>query len=53
MFKELRSRSARDLMALNFPGYAIGGLSVGEPKPLMYEILAHTDRCCRRPSPAT
>ena len=34
--------SAQDLVAMDFPGYAIGGLSVGEPKPLMYEILEHT-----------
>jgi queuine tRNA-ribosyltransferase len=27
---------------MNFPGYAIGGLSVGEPKPEMMRILAHT-----------
>ncbi|PYQ47620.1 MAG: tRNA guanosine(34) transglycosylase Tgt [Acidobacteria bacterium] len=30
---DLRERSARDILALDFPGYAIGGLSVGEPKP--------------------
>jgi queuine tRNA-ribosyltransferase len=42
MFPELRSRSARILTSLNFAGYAIGGLSVGEPKPMMYEILDST-----------
>jgi queuine tRNA-ribosyltransferase len=42
MFPDLRARSARELIELNFPGYAIGGLSVGEPKELMYEILDHT-----------
>ena len=42
MFPELRKASARDLVSLDFPGYAIGGLSVGEPKPLMYEMLEHT-----------
>jgi queuine tRNA-ribosyltransferase len=42
MFPDLRARSARELIDLNFPGYAIGGLSVGEPKELMYEILDHT-----------
>ncbi|HHW91093.1 MAG TPA: tRNA guanosine(34) transglycosylase Tgt [Firmicutes bacterium] len=41
-YRDLRELSARDLVSLNFPGYAIGGLSVGEPKPLMYEILDHT-----------
>ena len=42
MFKDLRAKSARELTALNFPGYAIGGLSVGEPKQLMYEMLEET-----------
>jgi queuine tRNA-ribosyltransferase len=42
MYKDLRSQSARDLVEMDFPGYAIGGLSVGEPKPLMYELLEHT-----------
>ncbi len=42
MYKDLRSRSAAELTELDFPGYAIGGLSVGEPKPLMYEMLEHT-----------
>jgi len=42
MYKDLRTQSVTDLVDLDFPGYAIGGLSVGEPKPLMYEILAHT-----------
>jgi queuine tRNA-ribosyltransferase len=32
VFTNLRERSARELMALDFPGYAVGGLSVGEPK---------------------
>ncbi len=31
VYKELREQSARDLIALDFPGYAIGGLAVGEP----------------------
>jgi queuine tRNA-ribosyltransferase len=42
MFPELRSQSARLLTSMNFAGYAIGGLSVGEPKPMMYEILDST-----------
>lgn len=42
MYKDLRTMSVRDLVDLNFPGYAVGGLSVGEPKDLMYEILEHT-----------
>ena len=34
--------SVNDLLELDFPGYAVGGLSVGEPKDMMYEILEHT-----------
>lgn len=39
MFADLRKESAKELIDLDFPGYGIGGLSVGEPKPLMYEVL--------------
>ena len=42
MYKELRTLSANSLVELDFPGYAIGGLSVGEPKERMYEMLEHT-----------
>jgi len=35
----LRVDCARQLIELDFPGYAIGGLSVGEPPPQMYEML--------------
>lgn len=42
MYKDLRERSARDLISLGFPGYAVGGLSVGEPKAMMYEALEWT-----------
>jgi queuine tRNA-ribosyltransferase len=38
-YADLRVRSAEELMAIDFPGYGIGGLSVGEPKPDMYRIL--------------
>ncbi|MFO8112031.1 MAG: tRNA guanosine(34) transglycosylase Tgt [Desulfosalsimonadaceae bacterium] len=38
MYTDLRKRSAEELVPLDFPGYAVGGLSVGEPKNLMYEI---------------
>src|SRR5690606_28954967 len=37
-FEALRRQSAEDLVSLDFPGYAIGGLSVGEPKPVMNRI---------------
>jgi len=39
MFKDLRKRSAEEIRSLDFPGYGIGGLSVGEPKELMLEML--------------
>lgn len=39
MYPDLRKQSALDLTSLDFPGYAIGGLSVGEPKHMMYEAL--------------
>lgn len=42
MFKELRQQSACELVDMDFPGYAVGGLSVGEPKELMYEMLDYT-----------
>ncbi len=42
MYADLRSRSAQELAELALPGYAIGGLSVGEPKALMLEMAAHT-----------
>lgn len=42
VYPELRVESAKQLTQLDFPGYGIGGLSVGEPKPLMYEMLEHT-----------
>ncbi len=39
MYPDLRKQSAEEIVALDLPGYAIGGLSVGEPKELMCEIL--------------
>ena len=38
-YKDLRIESAKTLADMDFPGYGIGGLSVGEPKPIMYEML--------------
>ncbi len=38
-FPELREKSAKEMVAIDFPGYGIGGLSVGEPKEVMYEML--------------
>jgi len=42
MFSDLRRKSAEQITEFDLPGYAIGGLSVGEPKELMYEII---DNC--------
>ena len=42
MYKDLREQSAKEITAIDLPGYAIGGLSVGYPKPMMYDILEHT-----------
>lgn len=41
-FEDLRKQSARDLVSMDFPGYAIGGLSVGEPKDIMNKVLDFT-----------
>lgn len=42
MFKDLRAQSVKEITAIELPGYAIGGLSVGEPKEIMYDVLAFT-----------
>ncbi|MBL7049220.1 MAG: tRNA guanosine(34) transglycosylase Tgt [Nitrospira sp.] len=42
MYKDLRQQSAEELIAMNFEGYALGGLSVGEPKDQMYEMINHS-----------
>lgn len=41
-YEEFRKQSARDLVSMDFPGYAIGGLSVGEPKDVMNRVLEFT-----------
>ncbi len=38
-YDDLRIESAKVLTDMDFPGYGIGGLSVGEPKPIMYDML--------------
>ena len=42
MFEHLREASLAALVEMDFPGYAIGGVSVGEPKEEMQRIMAHT-----------
>ena len=41
-YKDLREKSVKDLIELDFPGYAIGGISVGEPKEEFLDILRYT-----------
>ena len=41
-YEDLREQSVKDLVAMDFPGYAIGGISVGEPKEEFLKILKHT-----------
>lgn len=51
MFKDLREISAKALVEMDFPGYAIGGLSVGEPRDLMCDILDFTTPLLPRNKP--
>ena len=41
-YEDLREKSAKDLVELNLPGYAIGGISVGEPKEEFLKMLYYT-----------
>jgi queuine tRNA-ribosyltransferase len=42
MYENLRAASAAALAEMDLPGYAIGGVSVGEPKEEMQRVMAHT-----------
>jgi queuine tRNA-ribosyltransferase len=42
MYKDLREQSAKELVNIGFEGYAIGGLSVGEPEQQMFDVLDWT-----------
>jgi len=42
VYPDLREQSARELLALDFPGYAVGGLSVGEDPSVTLRLAAHT-----------
>jgi queuine tRNA-ribosyltransferase len=42
MFEDLRQESLDALVEMDFPGYAVGGVSVGEPKEDMLRVMAHT-----------
>jgi queuine tRNA-ribosyltransferase len=41
VFSDLRKRNMEDLLSIGFDGYAVGGLSVGEPKSEMHEMISH------------
>jgi queuine tRNA-ribosyltransferase len=49
--KDLRRESAEGLLELDFEGYAVGGLSVGEPKAEMYEVAEYTVKLLPRNRP--
>lgn len=51
MFEPLREESLARLVEMELPGYAIGGVSVGEPKEDMQRIVAHTPRRLPRDKP--
>ena len=51
MYKDLREKSAKDLIAMDFPGYAIGGLSVGEPLEVMCDVLDFTAKLLPKDKP--
>lgn len=51
MYKDLREISAKNLVEMDFPGYAVGGLSVGEPKELMCDVLAFTTQFLPKDKP--
>jgi queuine tRNA-ribosyltransferase len=42
IYQDLRAKSAGDICSIGFDGYALGGLSVGEPKDQMFEIVEYT-----------
>ncbi len=51
MFRDLREQSAKDLVEMDFCGYAVGGLSVGEPMDVMCEVLDYTTPLLPRDKP--
>jgi queuine tRNA-ribosyltransferase len=53
MYEDLRERSLERLVEIGFDGYALGGLSVGEPKEDMARILATWATACQRTGRAT
>lgn len=51
MYPDLRRESAARLVEMDFPGYAIGGLAVGEPREMTREMIARTLECLPRDKP--
>jgi len=51
VFKDLREYCAKELMKMDFAGYAIGGLAVGESKKEMYDIVRHLDEILPKNKP--
>src|SRR5579875_2906070 len=51
MYKDLRQQSAEELVTMDFLGYAIGGLAVGEPRETTREMIAHTLQFLPRDKP--
>ena len=42
MYPDLRVKSAKEIIGIGFDGYAVGGVSVGEPKPEMHQVIRQT-----------
>ncbi|MEG2076259.1 MAG: tRNA guanosine(34) transglycosylase Tgt, partial [Victivallaceae bacterium] len=51
MFQDLRQRAAREIVDIGFDGYAIGGVSVGEPEEKIYQVLDWTPCCLPEDKP--
>jgi len=51
MYKDVREKSARELIELDLDGYALGGFCVGETKRLMYDVIEHTAGCLPEDKP--
>lgn len=51
VYKDLRKKSAEDLIKIGFDGYAIGGLAVGEPRKKMFEIIDYTTKILPKDKP--
>ena len=51
VYGDLRERAVEETVALGFDGYAIGGMAVGEPKPVMYDLVELTAKRLPREQP--